>query len=312
MTKLPERVRIVEVGPRDGLQNEPTPVSTADKLALIERLVGAGLCDIEATSFVHPRLVPQLADADRVVAALPAAPGVVYSALVPNARGLERALSAGMQRIAVFTAASESFTQRNIRMSIDESLDVFGAVISRALAAGMSVRGYLSTCFICPFEGDIAAARVAELAERMLALGVDEVAVSDTIGAATPRRIFDTLGLVLERIPVKRVALHLHDTYGTALANVLAGLQLGVSTLDASVGGFGGCPFAPGAAGNLATEDLVYFLDDMGIHSGVELSAVVDAADAFARPLGITPRSRQWRRLRSAAACQPGRTAPGT
>lgn len=308
MTKLPECARIVEVGPRDGLQNEPVPISTAEKLALIERLVRAGLRDIEATSFVHPQLVPQLADAEQVIAELPTEPNVTFSALVPNERGLDRAITAGVKRIAVFTAASETFTQRNIRMSIDESLDLFRTLVSRAQAAGISVRGYLSTCFVCPFEGDISAARVVELAGRLLALGVDEVVVSDTIGAATPRRIFETLGPLLERMAVDRVALHLHDTYGTALTNVLAGLQLGVTTFDASVGGLGGCPFAPGAAGNLATEDLVYFLDDMGIRSGVKLDAVVEAADALTRPLGITPRSCQWRRLHADAACRPKNT----
>jgi hydroxymethylglutaryl-CoA lyase len=333
-TALPSEVRIVEVGPRDGLQNEATPVATADKIAFIKHLAAAGLRDIEVTSFVHPKLVPQLADAAEVVQALhdaspserhegqkgvtgaegvggatisEGATGVTYSTLVPNERGLERALASGVKRIAVFTAASETFTQKNIGMSIDGSLEVFGRVIAQALAADVSVRAYLSTCFVCPFEGDIATAPVVELTERLLELGADEVAISDTIGAATPRRVFETVGAVLARVPAARIALHFHDTYGTALANVLAGLQLGVSTFDACTGGFGGCPFAPGAAGNLATEDLVYFLDDMGIESGVQLEGVISAAALLSRALGVTPRSRQWQRLRGATCGTSGR-----
>jgi hydroxymethylglutaryl-CoA lyase len=296
--RLPEHVRIVEVGPRDGLQNEQHPIPTPQKLALIEQLAAAGLRDIEATSFVHPQLVPQLADADDLLAKLARHADVTYSALVPNERGLARAVAAGLKRIAVFTAASETFNERNIRMSIADSLATFGKVIEQARAADMTVRAYLSTSFVCPFEGDVPAERVRELTEKLLSLGADEVAISDTIGAAAPRDIETTMGAVLERVPVNQVALHLHDTYGTALANVLAGLQLGIATFDASVGGLGGCPFAPGASGNLATEDLVYFLDRMGLTTGVQLDSVLDAAEAITRPLGATPRSHQWQRLR--------------
>lgn len=294
----PEHVRIVEVGPRDGLQNEPQTVPTEVKLALIRRLVDAGLRDIEATSFVHPKLVPQLADAATVSAGLPVAPQVRYAALTPNERGLERAIEAGVRRIALFTAASETFVRKNINMSIAESLTTFAAVARRALDCGLSVRGYLSTCFVCPFEGNVARERVLELTQQLLELGCDEVAISDTIGAAAPRDVHETVGHVLAAVPAERIALHFHDTYGTALANVAAGLQLGVATYDASAGGLGGCPFAPGAAGNLATEDLVYMLDRMGIRTGVNLRGVVEAADVIATHLGRELPSRNYRRLR--------------
>ena len=295
---IPKRVTIVEVGPRDGLQNEPKPIHTATKTAFIAKLAEAGLRQIEATSFVHPKAVPQLSDATAVARSLPAAPNVVFSALVPNEKGLARAIEAGMKRVAIFTAASETFTQKNIRMSIAESLDVFRTVVREALDAGLSVRGYLSTCFVCPYEGEIDRGRVRELTETLLDMGVDEVAISDTIGAASPKDILETVGFVLERVSKDRLALHLHDTYGTALANVCAGLSLGVDTFDASAGGLGGCPYAPGASGNLATEDLVYLLDRMGIETGVSLSRVVDAADLVAVELGRGLPSRQWCRLR--------------
>jgi hydroxymethylglutaryl-CoA lyase len=293
---LPERVRIVEVGPRDGLQNEGQILPTAEKLHFIEELGRAGLVEIEASSFVHPKLIPQLADADELFTSLAGHEGT-FSALVPNARGLDRAQAAGVKRIAVFTAASETFTTRNIRMSIDESLEVFAPVIERAIAGGMSVRGYLSTCFVCPYEGDIPPAAVRPLAERLLELGCDEVGISDTIGAAGPREIHATVSHLLETIPVEKIALHLHDTFGTALANVLAGLELGVTSFDAAAGGLGGCPYAPGAAGNLATEDLIYMLDRCGIETGADLTRVTAAGAAMAALLGRTPSSRQWKRL---------------
>jgi len=295
---LPDKVTIVEVGPRDGLQNEPTPVPTAGKLAFIHNLVDAGLTHVEATSFVSPKAVPQLADADELLKQLHTTSDTVVSALVPNPRGLERAMKSGVKRIAVFTAASETFTQKNIRMTIAESLDTFRPVISTALAEGMTVRGYLSTCFVCPYEGDVPKSRVRELTECLLELGVDEVAISDTIGAAAPSDVTETVGYVLERVPVERIGLHFHDTYGTALANVYAGLQLGVTTFDASAGGLGGCPFAPGAAGNLATEDLVYMLDRMGINTGIDGHKVVAAAEQIAARIGRPLPSRQSARLR--------------
>ena len=292
---LPERVRIVEVGPRDGLQNEGRIVPVAEKLRFIAALAEAGLREIEASSFVHPKVIPQLADADELFAQLPADSRVAYSALVPNERGLDRALAAGVKRIAVFTAASETFTARNIRMSIAESFAVFAPLIARAVAAGASVRGYLSTCFVCPYEGDIAPEIVRPLAEKLLELGCDEVGISDTIGAAGPREIQATVAHLVERIPVGRIALHLHDTYGTALANVWAGLELGVTSFDAAGGGLGGCPYAPGAAGNLATEDLVYMLERCGIDTGVDLEKLVKSAKATAECLGRQPSSRQCR-----------------
>lgn len=294
-----ERVRIVEVGPRDGLQNESAAISTGDKLSLIGKLVDAGLGDIEVTSFVSPKAVPQLADAADVCAGLPAAEGVRFSALAPNAKGLSRAIECGVKRIAVFTAASDTFASKNINMTVDQSLDVFVPVVRDALAAGLSVRGYVSTAFVCPFEGDVDAGRVVDVCRRLIAMGVDEVAVSDTIGAASPRDVERTVGRVLDAIGAPAVALHFHDTYGTALANVYAGWQLGVRTFDASCGGLGGCPFAPGAAGNLATEDLVYMLDRMGVETGVDLNKLIDAAGFIAGVLGRDLTSRQYRRLTS-------------
>jgi hydroxymethylglutaryl-CoA lyase len=297
---LPDRVTIVEVGPRDGLQNEAQPIPTDDKIAFIERLAGAGLRFVEATSFVSPKRIPQLADAAEVASRLPKRPGVVYSALVPNAKGLERALEAGVPRIAVFTAASETFTQKNIGMSIAQSLEGFRDVVSAARARGVTARGYVSTCFVCPYEGEVPKERVRDVAAALLALGVDEVSLGDTIGAAAPRDVERVVEHVAGAVPKRKIALHFHDTYGTALANVHAGLQLGITTFDASAGGLGGCPYAPGASGNLATEDLVYFLDRMGIACGVDLKKLAAASFAIERVLGRTLPSKQLQRLRSA------------
>ncbi len=296
MASLPSEVRIVEVGPRDGLQNEPERLETRVKAGFIERLARCGLKQIEATSFVHPKAIPQLADAEEVVRQLPPVPGVTFSVLVPNEKGLERAVQSGVKRIAVFTAASDTFAKKNINMSVDESLTVFGRIVPAAIGGGMTVRGYVSTSFVCPYEGNVPKERVREVSQRLLDLGMDEVAISDTIGAAAPTDIVETLGLLLKSVPVERVALHLHDTYGTALANVLAGLQLGVATFDASAGGLGGCPFAPGAAGNLATEDLVYMLDRMGIHTGIDAQALVAASSFIAEALGRPLPSKLWQR----------------
>lgn len=301
MPTYPREVRIVEVGPRDGLQNEAAQVPTAAKVSFIKSLAAAGLKWVEAGSFVHPKLVPQLADADEVFRAIGNAGPTVYSALVPNERGLERAIAAGVRRIAVFTAASESFTKKNIGMTIAESLEVFGTVVSRARAENVSARGYLSTAFVCPYEGRMNPQNVANIAARLLDLAVDEVAISDTIGAAVPTNIHETVGAVLKNTSSEKVALHLHDTYGTALANVLAGLELGISTFDSSAGGLGGCPFAPGASGNLATEDLIYMLDGMGIHTGVDATKVTEAADQMGSILGKPLSSAAWRRMRSSA-----------
>jgi isopropylmalate/homocitrate/citramalate synthase len=279
-------------------------VPTPAKLAFIRALVDAGLVHIEATSFVHPKAVPQLADAAEVLAGLPAAPAVTFSALVPNERGLERALQAGVRRIAVFTATSDTFTQKNIGMSVDESLKVFEVVVKRARSAGMTVRGYVSTAFVCPFEGPIPKERTREVCLRLLEAGADEVAISDTIGVAVPTDVAEVAQFARDRIPVEQIALHFHDTYGMALANVYAGLQAGVSTFDASAGGLGGCPFAPGAAGNLATEDLVYMLEKMGIETGVNLKKVIAAANVAAEALGRDLTSRQWLRLGKTRHCK--------
>lgn len=313
MTAFPKTVRLVEVGPRDGLQNEPKPVPTAAKVAWIRRLVEAGLRDIEVTSFVHPQAVPQLADAEAVLKELPAAPGVVYSALVPNERGLDRALACGVRRIAVFTAASDAFTQRNVRMSVEESLRTFAGVIGRARADGVSVRGYVSTAFVCPYAGEIKPTRVREVSEALLGMGCDEVAISDTVGRAAPTDVQRVLDEVLNVVSPDRVALHFHDTCGTALANVLAGLQYGIARFDSATGGLGGCPYAPGASGNLATEDLVYFLDRMGMTTGVGLEEVLQAVEHIRGNVGREPGSRQWARWRSSLAAQnPISGTPGT
>ncbi len=280
-------VRVYEVGPRDGLQNESQPIPTATKLRFIELLADAGLREIEATSFVSPGAIPQLADADELMARLERRPGVRYPVLVPNARGLERAVTAGVDAICVFTAASETFTRHNIGMSIDESLAAFEPVVAHARREGWWIRGYLSTAFGCPYEGPIAERAVTDVAERLLALGVDELSIGDTIGVAGPadvRRVVDALGTA--GIGADRLAMHFHDTRGTAVANVATAIGLGIRCFDASTGGTGGCPYAPGAAGNLATEDLVYLLDREGLRHGVDLDGVLAAARYVAEALG--------------------------
>jgi hydroxymethylglutaryl-CoA lyase len=296
---LPARVRIVEVGPRDGLQNEAAIVDTADKVAFIDALTGAGLPHIEVTAFVSPAWVPQMADAADVCRSIRRAPGVTYSALVPNVKGLERAMTAGLREVAVFAAASETFSRRNINQSIAESLDTYQVVADRARAAGLRVRAYLSTAFGCPYEGPVDPGRVRDIAAALLAMGTYEVAISDTIGIAHPAQVWDVLGVLTPAVPLDRMALHLHDTRGTALANVLAALERGVATFDASTGGLGGCPYAPGAAGNLATEDLVYLLDGLGIESGVRLDALVEAGTIIERVVGHRLPSRYSQAARS-------------
>ncbi len=275
-------VTIVEVAPRDGLQNERVALSTADKIEFVNRLSAAGLPVIEVSAFVSPKWVPQMADAAEVFAGITRRPGTRYAALVPNLAGLERATQAGVTEIAVFAASTETFSRRNINQSIDDSLSNYKQVCDRALAGGLRVRGYLSTAFGCPFEGDVAPERVAGLAARLLELGVFEVALSDTIGIAHPGQVPRVLEAVLARLPVNTIALHFHDTRGTALANVLAALPYGIATFDASAGGLGGCPFAPGAAGNLATDDLAYMLDGLGIETGVSLAALTSPSGASA------------------------------
>jgi hydroxymethylglutaryl-CoA lyase len=288
-----QRITVYEVGPRDGLQNEAVTVSTEDKLALIRALAEAGLPRIEATSFVSPRWIPQLGDAAEVTAALPSLPGVSYVVLVPNAKGLERLVQA-LDRsraarppveAAVFLSASESHNRKNVNKSVEETFAEFGALVPAARAAGLRVRGYVSTVWGCPYEGKVDPERAAAVVRRVLALGCEQVSLGDTIGVGTPnevRRVLDLLG----DVPPERLALHMHDTRGTALANVLAGLERGIATFDASVGGLGGCPYAPGASGNLATEDLVYMLHGMGYETGIDLGKLVRAGALAQRLVG--------------------------
>jgi hydroxymethylglutaryl-CoA lyase len=282
---LPQRARIVEVGPRDGLQNESKIITTDKKVEFINMLADAGLTDIEVASFVHPQWVPQLADAQEVIAKLDLNSAVRYSALVPNMKGLERAIASGIRRIAVFTAASETFNRKNINMGIQESLDVYKPVVERALKYGISVRGYVSTCFVCPYEGAIQKEKVSEVTRALFDLGVDEVSIGDTIGAATPKDVETTGGHLLQHFPSANLAMHFHDTYGMAVANVYQSLQMGFTVFDSSAGGLGGCPYAPGASGNLATEDLLYLLDKLGIATGVSLKLLRRASHMIAQEL---------------------------
>jgi hydroxymethylglutaryl-CoA lyase len=284
---MADRVRIYEVGPRDGLQNEARPIPLDTKVAFIERLVAAGLREIEATSFVSPKAIPQLADADALLPRLPRRPGVAYPVLVPNERGMARAEAAGATALAVFTAATDAFTERNIDLSVDESLAAFEPVLRRAAELGWWRRGYVSTAFGCPYTGAVDPHRAVHVAMRLLELGVDEVCFGDTIGVGVPAQVRAIVDAATGAgIELHQVAFHFHDTRGTALANVAAGLDAGVRTFDSSTGGTGGCPYAPGAAGNLATEDLVYLLDASGFEHGVALEGVLEAARFIAAALG--------------------------
>jgi hydroxymethylglutaryl-CoA lyase len=298
---LPPRATVVEVGPRDGLQNEGAIIATATKTAFVVRLVRAGLRIVEVSAFVRPERVPQLADAGDVFAALERVPGVIYRALVPNRRGLERALDAGVTEVAIFAAASDTFSRRNIGQSVDESLTTYAEVVAAAVEGGVRARGYVSTAFGCPFEGPVPVERVLDVCERLRDLGVFEVAISDTIGVAHPGQVHHVLDRMLARLPVGDVALHFHDTRGTALANVLAALEHGITTFDSSAGGLGGCPFAPGATGNLATEDLIYMLEGLGIATGVSLDALVEASHFIEGPVGHPLPSRYYRAAQATA-----------
>jgi len=290
---LPERVTICEVGPRDGLQNESTVLPVEVKAEFVARLVDAGHTVVETTSFVHPRWVPQLADAEALLAAVTPAPGVRYPVLVPNERGLDRALALGVADIAVFGSATESFARRNLNRTVAESLEMFAPVVGRAREAGVSVRAYLSMCFGDPWEGEVPIPQVVEVASRMMALGCSELSLGDTIGVATPGRVVALLdALVAAGVPVDAVAVHFHDTYGQALANTLAALQRGVTTVDASAGGLGGCPYAKSATGNLATEDLVWQLHGLGVATGIDLPKLVDTSVWMAEQLGRPSPSR--------------------
>ena len=292
MPEYPNKVKLVEVGPRDGLQNEAEPIPTATKLELIHRLADAGLPVVEATSFVHPKWVPQLADAAEVLAGLERRAGTRYPVLVPNAKGMERAVVAGVDEIAVFTAASESFNRKNINAGIDESLERFAPVLDTAREQGIAVRGYVSCVLGCPYEGAIDPGAVADVSERLLQMGCYEISLGDTIGSGTPLAAKRMLETVAARIPMERLAIHFHDTRGQALANILACLELGVATVDASVAGLGGCPYAEGAAGNVATEDVVFMLAGMGINTGVDLAKLHATARWISAELGREPASR--------------------
>ena len=296
LTTLPPAVRIVEVGPRDGLQNEKALIPTAQKIHFITMLAEAGLPVIEATSFVSPRAIPQLSDASAVMAGLERLAKTEFSVLVPNLKGMERALEAGVRSIAVFTAASESFTRHNINATIEESLANFRPVVALARQESIQVRGYISTVFGCPYEGRVTLDRVLLVAQALVEMGANEISLGDTIGVATPNQVVEVVCHLLEKgnIPVERLAAHFHDTRGTALANVLMALQLGISTIDSSAGGLGGCPYAPGAAGNLATEDLLYMLHGMGIRTGVNLEKVVEATRFIVPLLGHPPASKYY------------------
>ena len=295
MPARPDYVTIVEVGPRDGLQNEQVRIETADKIAFIDRLSAARLPVIEAGAFVSPKWVPQMADADAVFAGIAPRAGTRYPALIPNLAGLERARAAGVQDVAVFAAASETFSRRNINLGIDESLTLYRDVCARARDRGMRIRGYVSTAFGCPFEGDVPPTRVAEVASALDAMGAAEIAISDTIGIAHPGQVPIVLSAVASRVPRDRLALHFHDTRGMAAANVLVALDLGIATFDASAGGLGGCPYAPGATGNVATEDLIYMLHGLGVDTGVDLAAVVEASRFIESRLDHPLPSRYYR-----------------
>ena len=293
-----QKITIVEVGPRDGLQNEAARVATADKIGFVERLAAAGLPVVEVSSFVRADRVPQLADAAEVFAGVARRPGTRYTALVPNVTGLRSAISAGVAEVAIFAAASETFSQRNTNRSIAQSLVAFEEVCRAAGDAGVRVRGYVSTAFGCPFEGPVDPVQVARLSKQLVGLGVFEVAVSDTIGIAHPGQVPVVVEAVARELPIAQIALHFHDTRGQALANVSAALPLGVRTFDASAGGLGGCPFAPGATGNLATEDLVFMLDGLGYETGVSLEGVIQAS-AFIEPaVGHALPSRTYQAIR--------------
>jgi hydroxymethylglutaryl-CoA lyase len=290
--KLPDRVRMVEVGPRDGLQNEPASVPTETKIALIDRLSATGLTAIEATAFVSPRWVPQMADNAEVMAGITRTPGVSYPVLVPNMKGFDAALGAKADEIAVFAAASESFSKKNINCSVAESLERFRPVTEAAAEHGIRVRGYISCVLGCPYEGDVAAGAVARVAAELDAMGCYEISLGDTIGVGTPVRAGHMVDAVAKAVPVERLAAHFHDTYGQALANILAVMERGIAVLDSSVAGLGGCPYAKGASGNVATEDVLYMLDGLGIETGGDLDGIIAAGRFICEALRRQPASK--------------------
>ncbi len=300
--RWPKDVRLVEVAPRDGLQNEARIVPAAVKIELIERLADAGIAAIEAGSFVSPKWVPQMADTAAVLAGLRRRPGVSYSVLVPNMKGYEAARQAKVGEVAIFAAASESFSRRNINCSIAESIDRFAPVAEAARRDGVKVRGYVSCVIDCPYEGPVAPAAVADVASRLLALGCYEVSLGDTVGTGTAGRVEAMIDEVAARVPVARLAAHFHDTYGQAVANILAALGKGIAAVNSSVAGLGGCPYAPGAAGNVASEDVVYLLDGLGIRTGIELAKLAAAGRFISKELGREPASKAARALAAKAA----------
>ncbi len=294
---LPRKVRLVDVGPRDGLQNEPGVVPTDVKVELIERLADAGLSAVEATSFVSPKWVPQMADHTEVMQRIQRKPGVSYPVLVPNMKGLDSALAAGVEEIAGFSAATESFSQRNTNCSIEESMERFAPVCEKALASGVKVRGYISVVLECPFEGPVNPRVVADIAKRLMDMGCYEVSLGDTTGMGTPGRTKLLMETVARDIPPFKLSGHFHDTFGQALANILASMEVGVATFDASIAGLGGCPYSPGATGNVATEDVLYMLDGMGIETGINMDRLLDAAQYICDALKRQTVSRAGRAL---------------
>ncbi|WP_444923618.1 hydroxymethylglutaryl-CoA lyase [Microbulbifer sp. DLAB2-AF] len=289
---LPKQVKIVEVGPRDGLQNEKQPISVETRIALVDKLSASGLSVIEAGSFVSPKWVPQMAASEEVLAGIQRKDSVIYSALTPNLKGYERAVEAKADEVAVFGAASEAFTQKNINCSIAESLERFRPLVEKAKQDGIPVRGYVSCVLGCPYEGDIDPAKVAEVSAALLEMGCYEISLGDTIGVGTPEAAKRMLEQVMARVPVEKLAVHFHDTYGQALANIYAALQMGVAVVDSAVAGLGGCPYARGASGNVASEDVLYMLNGMGIETGVDLQLLAEAGNFISEQLGRETNSR--------------------
>jgi hydroxymethylglutaryl-CoA lyase len=305
---LPADVTIYEVGPRDGLQNEARMIPTDDKIMFIDALTDTGLRAIEITSFVNPRWIPQLADGAEVSRRIRRRPEVVYSALVPNRQGLDAAIGAGMREVAVFMSASETHNKKNVNKTIAATLAAFRDTVPPALAAGLKVRAYVSTVYGCPYEGAVDPARAVELCRELRALGCYQVSLGDTIGVANPRQVRDVLSRVLAEIPAAEVAVHFHDTRGTALANILVAVEMGITTVDSALGGLGGCPYAPGASGNVATEDVIYMLEGMGVHTGVDLDKLVLASRLASTLVGHEMPSKFYRAYVGART----RAAPGS
>jgi hydroxymethylglutaryl-CoA lyase len=295
LDQLPPQVTLYEVGPRDGLQNESRLIPTDDKVALIDALSGTGLPAIEITSFVNPKWIPQLADAVEVAQRVKRRPGIIYSALVPNRQGFDSALKAGMQEIAVFLSASETHNKKNVNKTIAATLQAFSEVVPPALERGMRVRAYVSTVYGCPYEGKVDPGKALELCRALRAMGCYQISLGDTIGVANPRQVRDVLSRVLAETPSDAVAVHFHDTRGTALANILVAVEMGVTTVDAALGGLGGCPYAPGASGNVATEDVVYMLEEMGVKTGVDIDRLIDCSRLASTLVGLDMHSNNYR-----------------